>query len=84
MSSITPVLKILFGAYRQNGDRKQNQAMGFRLTLATEKQVLKPDSANTATGSKPYFEHWLQTASPPSDHVAVTMESPDGPNLQRD
>jgi hypothetical protein len=39
----------------------------------------KPVSPSESSGAS-----LLQTASPPSDHVAVTMESPDHPSLQRD
>jgi hypothetical protein len=60
MSSITPALAIDLGAPRQIGDRKTNQALGFRQTLATEKYIPKTDFANTATGSKPCFEHCLR------------------------
>ncbi len=50
------------GTTRQSGDRKLNEALGFCQTLATAIQILKPDFANTATGSKPYFEHWGRPA----------------------
>jgi hypothetical protein len=57
MSSITPVLVTALGSHSPDWRPKINSSLRISPDTGNRNKYLMPDFANTATGSKPYFEH---------------------------